>query len=834
MDIDRQPNPQLSNPEISEEKYQTLIANLSGIVYRCDRDRTMEFLGGSVLELTGFQAEEFIGNQNRNWTSIIYPEDREMVERVVTESLICRQPYSLEYRIIDAQGAIHWFCDKGRGIFSEDNRLLWLDGAIFDISDRKQIEIELLERVHLSILLAEIGSASIYTNTLDELIQASVESLWRHLSINFAHIWTINTFGNGLDSQASAGQFNSADSDRLRNLIGKDKILFIAQGMFQSLVTDQILASLTRSDQLWLESKGIMAIEGYPLMVKERVIGVMFLASQTHLDTDIQLIENICNAIALAIDRKQSEEKLKKSTQSAEAANKARSLFLANMSHELRTPLNSILGFTQLILRDITPKDTHHGYLKIIHNSGEHLLGLINDVLDMSKIESGQISVNTNDFDLYRFLDNLEKMFYLKANTQALQLIFKRSPQVPQWINTDEPKLRQILINLLSNAIKFTNRGSVTLSVEINNLQNLELNSSATFADPVLDFAVNHDLPNMPTISSMNLRFLVEDTGEGIPENELEKIFEAFAQTDLGRKASEGTGLGLSISSKFAQLMGGKITVSSILGKGSLFEVHLPVNRPNQQPNQRPNETFSNLFSHSQNKQIIGLAPNQPEFRILVVEDRWESRHLLVKLLESVGFQIREAENGAEAIAIWEEWQPHLIWMDMRMPVMDGYEATRQIKTTLKGQATVIIALTASALEEEKTIILSAGCDDFVRKPFHEALIFDKLAEYLGVAYLYAPKIFNDDDIDQQHMDLSILESNLKLCLPERPSDWTSRLHEAAMLADNDLILELIKDIPVSNIVLSQSLISLMDNFCYNQIMNITNQALEKNRNINE
>jgi len=731
-----------------------------------------------------------------------------MVERVVTESLICRQPYSLEYRIIDAQGAIHWFCDKGRGVFTEDNQLLWLDGAIFDISDRKQIEIELLERVHLSILLAEIGSASIYTGTLEELIQASVESLWRHLPINFAHVWTINPLGNGLDSQASAGQFNSSDSDRLRNLIGEEKILFIAQGMFQFLVTDQILASLTRSEQLWLESKGIMAIEGYPLMVKERVIGVMFLASQKHLDTDIQLIENICNAIALAIDRKQSEEKLKQSTQSAESANKARSLFLANMSHELRTPLNSILGFTQLILRDITPQDIHHGYLKIIHNSGEHLLGLINDVLDMSKIESGRISLSTNDFDLYQFLDNLQKMFYLKANTQALQLIFKRSPEVPRWIHADEPKLRQILINLLSNAIKFTSRGSVTLSVEVNNLQ--------------------------PTTSPKNLIFRVEDTGEGIPDTELEKIFEAFAQTELGQKASEGTGLGLSISSKFAQLMGGKITVSSILGKGSFFEVNLPVNIPNQRPNQRPNQTFTNLSSNPQNKQIIGLAPNQPEFRILVVEDRWESRHLLVKLLESVGFQIREAENGVEAIAIWEEWQPHLIWMDMRMPVMDGYEATRQIKTTLKGQATVIIALTASALEEEKTIILSAGCDDFVRKPFHEALIFDKLAEYLGIVYLYTPKNFNDDDIDEQHIDLSILESNFKVCLPERPSDWISRLHQAAILADNDLILDLIKDIPASNIVLSQSLISLMDNFCYNQIMNITKQALEKDRNINE
>jgi CheY-like chemotaxis protein len=252
-----------------------------------------------------------------------------------------------------------------------------------------------------------------------------------------------------------------------------------------------------------------------------------------------------------------------------------------------------------------------------------------------------------------------------------------------------------------------------------------------------------------------------------------------------------------------------------------------------QQALSRPDQIFSNSFSESQNKQIIGLAPNQPEFRILVVEDRWESRHLLVKLLESVGFQIREAENGAEAIAIWEEWQPHLIWMDIRMPVMDGYEATRQIKTALTGQATVIIALTASALEEEKTLILSAGCDDFVRKPFRASLIFDKLADYLGVIYLYESKNYNYDDIDQKPIDLNVLENNLQVSLPERPHSWTAQLYQAAMLADNDLMFELIKDIPSSNIVLSQTLISLMGNFCYNQIMNIAKQSLENDRNLN-
>jgi len=822
----------------SESKFRSLVANFSGIVYRStyNQDGKMEFLGGAVTEITGYPSADFINNQTRNWKSIIHPEDQEMVERIVNESLVCRESYSLEFRIINAQGNIRWLYEKGQGVFTEDGQLLWIDGAIFDISDRKQVETELLERVHLSILMAEIGSASTQLRTLEEVLQSYVESLWRHMNIAFAQIWIVNDLRNGLDLYANAGHYNHTDSDRLRNLIAKDKIWAITQGNFQPLLTDQILTDLSAEDREWLQREKIASLVGYPIMLREKVIGVMLLISESHLDTDIQSIDAVANAIALGIDHKQSEEKLKvtnaemralfaamdevilvrdrsgrilkipetrkklgwltpsqvlgklpseiltpelselfvstiqqvletqqtlnieynltdteqsiwwnasispidqetvvwvardisdrkqteqqlkQAKQTAEAASQAKGQFLASMSHELRTPLNAILGFAQLMARDNLLKDTHRSYLKIIHNSGEHLLELINDVLDMSKIESGRITLNITSFDLHHLLDTLEKMFRLRANDKGLQLIFKQASTLPQWISTDEGKLRQILINLLSNAVKFTNFGSIVLSANI-------IHSSETTTEKNLGSQIE-PLAESPQ-DQIILRFTIEDTGEGIPSTHLEKIFEAFEQSDLGRQAGEGTGLGLPISRKFAQFMGGKIIVSSKLGQGSIFQVDLPVHIPK----------ISGSSKHLSDRYIIGLAPNQSEYRILVVEDRWESRHLLVKLLESVGFQVREAENGAEAIAIWDEWEPHLIWMDMRMPVMDGYEATRQIKAHLKGQATVIIALTASALEEEKAIILSAGCDDFVRKPFREDVILDKLTEYLGVSY---------------------------------------------------------------------------------------------------
>ncbi len=920
----------------SEEQFRSLVANLSGIVYRCacNSEWQMEFLGGAVMELTGYASEDFINNQTRSWLSIIHPEDREMVERIVHEGLICREPFILEYRIIDVHGNIRWFYEKGQAVFNSEDELMWLDGAIFDISDRKQVESELLERVHFSILMAEIGSASNQVDSLEEALQSYVESLWRHMSVDFAQIWTVNTLGTNLDLQAHAGHYNQEDSDRLSNLVARDKIWSIAQGNFQPLLTDQILADLTETEREWLHQQGVISIAGYPLLWKDRVIGVMLLVSQSHLDTDIHAIDSIANAIALGIDHKQAEERLKvtnaemhalfaamdelilvrdrqgrilkipktrkkmgwltpsqvvgklpseilspelsdlfistiqnvletqqtlsieynltdtekpiwwnasispinqetvvwvardvsdrklfeqqlkQAKQAAEAASQAKGQFLASMSHELRTPLNAILGFAQLMTRDPSLKDTnHHSYLKIIHNSGEHLLELINDVLDMSKIESGRITLNLTSFDLHHLLDTLEKMFRLRASDKGLQLIFKRSPQVPQWINTDEGKLRQILINLLSNAIKFTNYGSVLLSTEVTEIVPVETASLSEAISSTIETtsdAIDSQLQSL-------LQFTVEDTGEGIPATHLEKIFEAFEQTELGKQASEGTGLGLPISLKFAQFMGGKIAVSSKLGQGSIFQVDLPITIPK---NSGMSKQLSDFY-------IIGLAPNQPEYRILVVEDRWESRHFLVKLLEAVGFQVKEAENGAEALCIWEEWEPHLIWMDMRMPVMDGYEATRQIKSHLKGQATVIIALTASALEEEKAIILSAGCDDFVRKPFREAVILDKLAEYLGVTYLYETEDDHDNRSGTKN-DRDTLEANLKNNLSQMPDGWISQLQQAATLADNDLIAELIRNIPINNTVLLQSLISLVDDFCYNQIMNLAKQALEK------
>jgi len=461
----------------------------------------------------------------------------------------------------------------------------------------------------------------------------------------------------------------------------------------------------------------------------------------------------------------------------ANFANHSKSLFLANMSHEIRTPLNAIIGFAQLNDRDknMTPKQRE--YNSYILKASNHLLGLINDILDLSKIEAGKIQLSLSNVNINEILSDIKVLFKERAESKRIRLSFLTSENIPDYIIIDEKRFRQIIINLIGNAIKFTEKGSVTIYSHI----------------------------EYKNIEDKYLVVEVKDTGVGIDENEIDNLFGQFVQTSAGIKQGSGTGLGLSLSKKFAKLMGGDISVNSKPGEGTVFSLTV-----------KYEEGLETITNTKESKLPIGIADISKSYKVLIVDDNENNILLSKNILEYVGFETEKASNGYEAIEKFEQWKPDLILMDLIMPGLDGYKTTLKIRELEKSTLTPIIIVSGKIYDEEQKDIKQFKIQAYIKKPFTDIELLTSISKILQIEYNYdepnktnsiIPKsgILTDEIEDIHEMDIFIRK----------------KIIDAAESADIDMLNEQIDIIKIQYPKISELIIVYVNKFDYLAIANL-------------
>ena len=571
-----------------------------------------------------------------------------------------------------------------------------------NLTERKQRDAVLAERIALSALKADVAHILTGSDRPREILQPCCEAMLRHLDAAFVRIWTLNGQEQVLELQASAGMYTHIDGPHSRVPVGQFKIGKIAQDR-QPHLTNQVIGDPRVGNQEWARREGMVAFAGYPLVVGDRLVGVLAtFARHPFAQTTLDSLAVVADGIAVGIERIEAQLGRTEATAArvmAEAASQAKSEFVARMSHEIRTPLNAILGFAELLRRDQGSAEQRDTYLQTIDSSGRHLLTLIDDILDLAKIEAGHMEFEQIRCSPHQIIVEVLSVLRVRAQEKGLSLECRWTSGVPETIVTDPARLRQLLMNLVANAIKFTDVGGVSLLATV----------TPEFPEP---------------------RFVIEvhDTGIGISEERTDDIFIPFEQADSSiTRRFGGTGLGLAISRYTARALGGDITVESKPGRGSVFRVTLntgPLDgvRILDKP---PTESLS---------QVKAPAPFQAArlagSRILLVEDGETNRQLIRIVLEETGAIVVCAENGQEGLDVAGREPFDLILMDIQMPVMDGYTATQRLRD--RGCTLPVIALTAHAMRGDKEKCLAVGCSGYLSKPINIDKLLQTVTEALS------------------------------------------------------------------------------------------------------
>ncbi|MGK7922857.1 MAG: ATP-binding protein, partial [Trichodesmium sp.] len=629
-----------------------------------------------------------------------------------------------------------------------------------------------------------------------QMVAESVESGWKILVEEQEKDPTLKQNAMGTEEcYQDLSNSNVIDDTYLQ----EEKGGIYSQGTKYRVVNNIYQAGFTDCYIQLLESFQAQAYINIPIISNNKLWGLLACyqnyAPRKWENVEINIVIQVGSQLGVALQQaellaetQRQSLKLEKALAVADAASQAKTEFINSMNHELRTPLNAILGFTQLMNLDPSLSSQNKEYVQIINDAGEHLLELINGILDIAKIEAGKIRLNITSFDLFDLVKNIEQIFSLKASSKNLQFISQWDTNVPQYIQSDPEKLRQILINLVGNAIKFTDKGGVILKIS--------------------------------KVNKNYLNFEVSDTGDGIASEEIDKLFQPFEQTKTGRKSQKGSGLGLAISKKFVELMGGNISVSSTVDVGTQFTFDIEISLAD----------LSEIEASSLGK-IITLAPAQPEYRIVVIETHKDDKILLVETLSKIGFSVQEVTDINNLINLWETWKPQLILINIEILIQSGKEIINHITQDINTNKTVVFGLINKDFEDKPSQLLSTNCNEFILKPFSETGLLEKISQYLGVRYIYQ----KEGENEQTKVQISQPEnSSRKRCLTpemllEMPIAWIRYLHQAASSAEAELIINLLQEIPPSNTDLSETLKDYVNEFQFEDITNLTEKIINQN-----
>ena len=798
-------NEKLRLSEAEARKLSQVASRTSNLVIITDPEGTIEWANDSFVRSSGYTLDEIMGR--RPGELLQGPESDQSVVEYMRQQLRNQQPFHAELINYTKDKKPYWVTIDAQPVYDDSGTVTSFIAVERDITERKQMDKVLHQRVELDQLIADVSAQFVNcpANQVNIQIQNVLQPLANKLEAEFAvmalldeevqntlqikSVWFDEIYRSALhpyntltfDYAATWCQTLQSGKplivDDVESAVGGYELLthYKADDGFRSLLIMPILWGGSCRGHLTIATLNAQKQWSPEVVGAMEIVSDLFASALERMEFDLHL-----DSERRALHRRTAD--LDTANAALAEASRAKDAFWASMSHELRTPLNAILGFAQLMARSNEVTDVQKQHLDVIQNSGGHLLGLINDVLSLAKIEAGRMTITPTNFDLYRLLNGIEQMFRERIEKKGLQFAIIRKNEIPQFVNTDQGKLRQVLINLVDNATKFTDTGSIILRVSYYERES-------------------------------RLGFAIEDTGMGIAKKDLDSLFDLFTQTESGKNSQGGTGLGLAISRQFVNLMGGDMTVKSQPNKGTTFSFTVDVTLV----------TGIELEELDRVERIVGLAPNQKPCHILAVEDLEDNQILLREILQEIGFEIDFANNGEEGVMMAKMLSPDLILMDLAMPVMDGYEATRQIRKLDGFQNVPIIAVTASALEHQNAMALEAGCNKVLNKPIQFEQLLTTIAQYSGVEYIYDNLITSDSQSTGQ----IALASNLA----DLPVELQESLYIAATNLDTDTLYGLCGIVREINIDTGNLLHGLIDDFDLEAIIKYTTAYEPTNAN---